>query len=249
MNIVTTETAESAGVAAADLVLGSLDRRPDAMLGVATGGSPEPLYAELARRAALGVIDLSNRAAFALDEYVGLPEEHPESYHSVVDREVARPLHLNPDAVHVPDGSAIDLDAAAVSYEQALRAAGSRVQILGIGRNGHIGFNEPGSSPASRTRVVRLTDETRLANSRFFPSVDDVPTHAMTQGIETILAATTIVLIAHGYEKAAAIAAAVRGPEDPAVPASILQRHPDVHIVVDAAAASLLGSDRFARAV
>lgn len=240
MRVTTASSAEEAGALAAVEVAAALAADPDAVLGVATGSSPGALYRALARDVAAGRLDLARRPAYALDEYVGLASEHPESYRSVVERDVTVPLRLDPARVHVPDGTAVDLDAAAADYERAVRAHERRVQVIGIGANGHIGFNEPGSSWDSRTRVVELAADTRAANSRFFPSLDDVPTHAVTQGISTILTATTIVLVAHGTAKAEAVAAAVHGLEDPALPASALQRHPDVRLFLDTDAAHLL---------
>jgi glucosamine-6-phosphate deaminase len=236
----TASSPDQAGALAATAVLEALVAEPRAALGVATGGSPQPLYASLARLVGDEGVDLRSRTAYALDEYIGMPPDHPESYHAVVARDVTGPLRLRPELVHVPNGAAEDPVAAAAAYEEAVRAHGPRVQVIGIGANGHIGFNEPGSARDSVTRVVELTAETRAANSRFFASVDEVPTHAISQGIGTILAASTIVLIAHGATKAEAVAAAITGPETTDVPASFLRSHPDVRVFLDEASASLL---------
>jgi len=214
---------------------------PGVVIGVATGGSPLSLYAHLASRVEAGTLDLSEASAFALDEYVGLPIEHPESYYSVIDRTVTKPLHLDPARVHVPNGSLEGLETAGQRYDAAIVAAGGvDVQILGIGANGHIGFNEPTSSLHSRTRVKTLTPQTRADNTRFFDSEDDVPRHCITQGIGTIMEARALVLVANGAHKADAIAAMVEGPVTSWCPASVLQMHPRATVIIDEAAAGRL---------
>jgi len=214
---------------------------PGVVIGVATGGSPLSLYAHLAALVEAGSLDLSGASAFALDEYVGLPVQHPESYHSVIDRTVTKPLHLDPARVHVPDGSLEGLETAGQRYDAAIVAAGGvDVQILGSGSNGHIGFNEPTSSLHSRTRVKTLTPRTRADNARFFDSEADVPMHCITQGIGTIMEARNLVLVATGEHKADAVAAMVEGPVSSWCPASILQMHPRATVIVDEAAASRL---------
>lgn len=233
--------ASAVGEAAAELVVAGLADREAPVLGVATGSSPLTTYAALERQVRAVQLDLSGASAFALDEYVGLPADHPESYRSVVDREVTTPLGLDASKVSVPNGTAEDLDAACREYEAAIQAAGGvDVQILGIGSNGHIGFNEPGTPTASRTRVAYLAPSTRQDNARYFPSLSDVPERCITQGIGTILEARAIVLVASGEAKAAAVARAVSGEPDIACPASALQSHPRAFFVLDAAAASLL---------
>jgi glucosamine-6-phosphate deaminase len=181
----------------------------------------------------------------ALDEYVGIPEPDPASYHSFVRREIAVPLGIRPENLFVPDGNAPDLTAACAAFEDAVRSLGGvGIQLLGIGRNGHVGFNEPGSPFGSRTRIARLSPTTRADNARFFPRPEDVPTHCLTQGLGTILDAARLLLVASGPHKAGAVAAAVEGPVTEACPASVLQRHPDTTVIVDrAAAAGLRGID------
>lgn len=211
------------------------------VLGLATGSSPLAIYRELQALVQAGRLDLGSASAFALDEYVGLAYEHPESYHSVIARTVTEPLGLDPDRVHVPDGRAEDVEAACARYEAAIAAAGGvDVQILGIGSNGHIGFNEPTSSFASRTRIKTLAERTRIDNQRFFDSLDEVPTHCLTQGLGTIMAAAHVLLVAQGEAKAPAIAATVEGPVAAVCPGSILQLHQRATVVVDEAAASQL---------
>lgn len=239
MEVVIMPSGTEVGLLAARTITHLLSRRPDAVLGLATGSSPLAIYAALAAHVRDGTLDTSRVSAFALDEYVGIPAGHPESYASVIHREVTLPLHLDPERVRVPDGRAVDLEAAAERYEQAIRAAGGvDLQILGIGANGHVGFNEPTSSFASRTRIKTLTERTRADNARFFDSLDEVPTHCLTQGLGTIMDARSLLLVAQGPQKAAAVAAAVEGPVTSMCPASILQHHQHATVVVDEAAAA-----------
>ena len=239
MEVVILPSAAEVGVLAARKILHLVSRQPDAVLGLATGSSPLGVYAALAAHVREGRLDTSAVSAFALDEYVGIPVEHPESYASVIHREVTVPLHLDPARVQVPDGRATDVEAACARYEEAIRAAGGvDLQILGIGANGHVGFNEPTSSFASRTRIKTLTERTRADNARFFDSPDDVPTHCLTQGLGTISDARELLLVAQGSQKAAAVAAAVEGPLTSMCPGSILQLHRRVTVMVDEAAAA-----------
>ena len=230
---------QEAGALVADEIVRLLRRRPDAVLGLATGSTPLPVYEALRPRVV--DVDVSRVRGFALDEYVGLDPAHPESYRSVIAREVVEPLGLDPALVHVPDGRPQGIETAGETYEEAIRAAGGvDLQILGIGTDGHIGFNEPGSSFASLTRVKTLTPETRADNARFFDAIDDVPRHCITQGLGTILRARHLVLLAFGESKAAAVAGAVEGPVTAMLPGSAVQLHPHVTVVVDEAAAARL---------
>lgn len=216
-------------------------RGPRAVLGVATGSSPLTTYAELARMVAAGELDFSHASAFALDEYGGLGPDDPRSYAATIREEVTVPLGFDPSRVHVPDGAADDLFAAAESYDVAIREAGGvDVQLLGVGTNGHIGFNEPTSSLASRTRVKVLTEQTRIDNARFFDRLDDVPALCLTQGLGTIMEARSVVVLATGESKAEAIAGIVEGPVTAMCPGSILQWHPATTVIIDEAAASRL---------
>ncbi|GIG54719.1 glucosamine-6-phosphate deaminase [Demequina activiva] len=234
------DSKEAGAAVVADHIAALVRRVPTATLGVATGSTPLPVYAALAERAAAGT-DFTRASAFALDEYVGLPAGHPESYRSVIDREVTGPLGLDPEHVRVPDGSETGIETAGERYEQAIIAGGGvDVQLLGIGTTGHLGFNEPGSSFASLTRVKTLTEQTRRDNARFFDSLNDVPMHCVTQGLGTILRARHLVLLAFGEGKAEAIAGAVEGPVSASMPGSAIQLHPHVTVVLDDAAASAL---------
>lgn len=237
--VVIVATREDAGALVADEIVRLIRRRPDAVLGLATGSTPLPVY--LALREALVGVDVSRVRGFALDEYVGLDPAHPESYRSVITREVIEPLGLDPARVRVPNGALEGIEHAGADYEAAIESSGGiDLQLLGIGTDGHIGFNEPGSSFASLTRVKTLTTQTRVDNARFFDSVDDVPRHCITQGLGTILRARHLVLLAFGEGKAEAVAGALEGPVSAMLPGSAIQLHPHATVVVDEAAASRL---------
>jgi glucosamine-6-phosphate deaminase len=224
-----------AGALAADRIARLVAGRPDAVLGLATGSTPLSTWSALAALR----LDLGRVRGFALDEYIGLPAGHPESYRAVITREVVEPLGLDPSLVHVPGDDGGPVEGAGERYEAAIAAAGGvDLQILGIGRTGHIGFNEPGSSLTSRTRVKTLTEQTRVDNARFFDSIDQVPRHCLTQGLGTILDARQLVLLAFGAGKADAVAAAVEGPLTASLPGSAIQLHPRVLVIVDEAAAA-----------
>lgn len=235
--IVIVRDADEAGRLAAEAILRRIAGRAEPVLGVATGSTPLTTYRALADTGA----DLRHVRAFALDEYVGLPEDHPERYRAVLEHELIEPLDLDPDLLQVPDGDPAGLADAGARYEERIRAAGGiDVQLLGIGSDGHIGFNEPGSSLASRTRVKTPAPRTRSDNARFFASPDEVPLHCVTQGLGTILDARHLVLLAFGEGKAAAVAGAVEGPVSAGLPASVIQLHPSVTVLVDESAASRL---------
>ena len=239
MEIVILPTPAEVGRLAARKIAQIITRKPDAVVGLATGSSPLAIYAELADQVEAGALDARSVRGVALDEYVGIPADHPESYLSVITRQVTRPLGLDPGNVYVPDGRAADIPAACAAYEANIRDLGGvDIQILGIGANGHIGFNEPTSSFASRTRIKTLAPQTRADNARFFASADDVPTHCLTQGLGTIMDARELVLVAQGEAKAAAIAAAVEGPVTSVCPGSVLQFHQHAYVIIDEAAAS-----------
>lgn len=240
VEVVILDSLEEAGELVASQVAGLVADRPAPVLGLATGSSPLPLYRALERRVAAG-LDLRRLRCFALDEYVGLAPSDPRSYAATIQREVSVPLGLDPSRVHVPDGSSEDLPRAAEDYESLIAAAGGvDLQVLGIGTQGHLGFNEPGSSLSSRTRVKTLTEQTRSDNARFFESADSVPHHCLTQGLGTILDARALVLFASGESKAAAVAAAVEGGLSSFCPASVLQLHQHATVYLDEAAASRL---------
>ena len=240
MEVVIAPAAELARLAA-DAVEELLRAVPQAVLGLATGSSPLAVYDELASRHAEGLSFASARA-FMLDEYVGLPSHHPERYRNVIEKELTSRVDFAPGAVQGPDGLAADLPAACAAYEASIADAGGvDLQILGIGTHGHIAFNEPGSSLASRTRIKTLTKQTREDNARFFGGfVDDVPRHCLTQGLATIMSARHLVLLASGRAKAEAVHQLVEGPVSAMWPATIMQLHPHATVLVDDAAASRL---------
>jgi glucosamine-6-phosphate deaminase len=219
-----------------------LTRKPDAVLGLATGSSPLAIYDELVSRFEAGLMSFRQARGFTLDEYVGLPADHPERYRNVIDKVLVSRVDFAPGAVLGPDGLADDIPAACAAYEAAIRDAGGvDVQILGIGTDGHIAFNEPGSSLASRTRIKTLTRQTRIDNARFFGGdVDSVPTHCLTQGLATIMEARHVMLVATGGRKAEAVHHLVEGPVSAMWPATVLQHHPHVTVLLDDSAAQRL---------
>jgi glucosamine-6-phosphate deaminase len=227
---------------AADAVEGLLRAEPGTVLGLATGSSPLAVYDELARRHAQEGLSFARARAFMLDEYVGLGADHPERYRNVIEKQFAARVDLAPGAVQGLDGLAADLPAACAAYEAAITDAGGvDLQLLGIGTDGHIAFNEPGSSLASRTRIKTLTKQTREDNARFFGgSVEQVPRHCLTQGLATIMSARHLVLLASGRAKAEAVHQLVEGPISAMWPATIMQTHPHATVLVDDAAASRL---------
>jgi len=242
MEIVILPDSAAIGSLGADAITNLLQRKPHAVLGLATGSSPLAIYDELTARCSTGTVSFANASGFTLDEYVGLPADHPESYRNVINKDFVSRVDFVPGAVHGPDGRAEDIPAACAAYEAAIAAAGGvDLQILGIGTDGHIGFNEPGSSLASRTRIKTLTTQTRIDNARFFDGdLDAVPTHCLTQGLATILAARHVVLVAIGSGKAEAVHHLVEGAVSALWPATILQHHPHVTVLLDSAAASRL---------
>ena len=241
MEVIITEE-ERIGELVADDIAALVARVPDAVLGLATGSSPLRIYDSVARRVDAGTLSLARARAFTLDEYVGLPAGHPAAYRTVIDADFVSRVDLPADAVQGPDGTAADLAAACAAYEAAIRDAGGvDLQILGIGTDGHIAFNEPGSSLSSRTRVKTLTEQTRRDNARFFGGdLESVPRHCLTQGLGTIMEARHIVLVATGAGKAQAVHHLVEGAVSALWPATILQHHPRVTVLIDEAAASRL---------
>jgi glucosamine-6-phosphate deaminase len=227
----------AASAVAAQIIARLLREKPNAVLGLATGSTPLHLYRELVARH----LDWRAVTTFNLDEYVGLPAEHPQSYHAFMWEHLFRHLNIARARVHLPDGMAADIPRFCAEYEERIRAAGGiDLQVLGIGSDGHIGFNEPSSSLGSRTRLKTLTPETIRDNARFFGSEAAVPPHVITMGIGTILEARQVLLLAFGANKADAIAAAVEGPVTSQNPASALQLHRTVKVCLDEAAAAKL---------
>ena len=242
MEVIILEDAAEIGAIGAGAVVALLDRKPDAVLGLATGSSPTAIYDELAARCDAGAISFRQSRGFILDEYVGLPADHPQRYRNVIDAVFASRVDFAHGAVQGPDGLAADVPAACAAYENAIRGAGGvDLQILGIGTDGHIAFNEPGSSLASRTRIKTLTRQTRTDNARFFGGdVESVPTHCLTQGLGTISEARHVILVATGGSKAEAVHHLVEGAVSAMWPATVLQLHPHVTVLLDDAAAGRL---------
>lgn len=225
----------------ADLIHDMMRENPSAVLGLATGGTPVGVYRLMVERFQAGQMNFSKVTTFNLDEYVGLGPEHDQSYRYFMQQQLFDHVNVLQERTHVPDGLAANIENHVADYEQQiLRSGGIDLQLLGIGNNGHIAFNEPGSPIESRTRLVDLTENTIEANSRFFESAAEVPRHAITMGIGTILESRRIVLMATGKSKAKVIQSAVEGPVAVANPASLLQRHARVTFVLDPDSASEL---------
>jgi len=241
MEILIRPDADQASRLAARIVARTVRQNPRAVLGFATGQTPLPLYRELVRMHREDGLDFSAVTSFNLDEYVGLAPSHPQSYHAAMWANLFGRINIAPERVFIPDGLAVDIPAACRAYEESIRKAGGiDVQILGIGTDGHIGFNEPTSSLASRTRIKTLTAQTRRDNAEFFGGEYKVPHHVITMGLGTILEARTCLLLAFGKTKAAAVAKTVEGPVTAMVPASVLQLHQRAILLLDEDAASEL---------
>jgi glucosamine-6-phosphate deaminase len=241
MEVIIQPDAVAASTVAARLVARRIKEKPDAVLGLATGSTPLKLYKELVRLHGEEGLDFSRTTTFNLDEYVGLPPDHPQSYSRFMHQNLFDRLNIPRSNIHIPDGMTADIPAFCAEYEDKIaQAGGIDIQILGIGSDGHIGFNEPTSSLASRTRIKTITEETRRDNARFFGSEEDVPRHVITMGVGTIMEARTCILMAFGKGKADAIVRTVEGPVTSMVPASALQFHPVVKLIIDTAAASQL---------
>jgi len=229
------------GRRAAQIIAEMIAAKPQAVLGLATGGTPEGCYAELVRMHGEEGLDFHLITTFNLDEYVGLPPSHEQSYHYYMNDKLFNHINIDKKRVHIPDGLAPVPKELCDAYEKLIKSSGGiDLQLLGIGRNGHIGFNEPGSPLDSRTRAVDLSEETRRDNCRFFGSIDQVPRQAITMGLATIMDARRILLLASGVNKAWAVEQAIKGPVTVKVPASILQRHRDCTFLLDREAASTI---------
>ncbi len=242
MEIIIKPTPESCGVFAAQTIAKLVREKPDAVLGLATGSTPLGTYRELVRLHREEALNFSGVTTFNLDEYVGIAPEHPHSYHAFMWEHFFSQVNVPRERIHIPNGQAHDVPGECARYEYAISSAGGLdLQILGIGRDGHIGFNEPSSSLASRTRIKTLTDQTRRDNARFFGGdLARVPMHCITMGVGTIMEARQVLLLAFSANKANAIAAAVEGPITAMIPASVLQMHPVAKAILDEEAAAKL---------
>lgn len=226
------------------LLLERIKEQPEIVLGLATGGTMEPIYERFVQQARQERLDVSRLTSFNLDEYVGLSPEHPKSYAAYMRQHLFRHLRFDASRLHLPDGQAEDLDAHCREYSASLgRHGGIALQLLGVGSNGHIGFNEPGTAFDSQCHVVHLSERTRIDNSRFFAGNAIVPASAITMGMGEIMAAREILLIATGESKAPIVAEWYRSDITETIPFTILKRHPRVKIILDEAAASLLPAD------
>lgn len=226
---------------AAQIILGKWRKKNNLVLGLATGRTPLGVYAKLIELYKKGEIDFADVTAFNLDEYLGLKEDHPQSFALYMTKNLYSQVNIKKDNIHRLYGTPDDIEDHCRQYEERIRSAGGiDVQILGVGSNGHIGFNEPSSSLASRTRVKTLTADTIEANKRHFEDEREVPRFCLTMGIGTIMEAKTILLLAFGQNKSEAIARSVEGPVTASVPGSVLQLHPEVKIIIDEEAASRL---------
>ncbi|CAK7016351.1 MAG: putative glucosamine-6-phosphate deaminase 2 [Paraeggerthella hongkongensis] len=242
MNIIIADTYEEMSRKAADVIADCLAKDPSCVLGLATGSTPIGLYAELVRDCEAGKISFADATTFNLDEYRGLDPRHDQSYRYFMQQNLFDHVNVDVARTHVPDGSNPDADAACAAYEEAIaQAGGVDLQLLGLGHNGHIGFNEPCDCFPVDTHVVELTESTIQANSRLFDSIDEVPREAYTMGIGTIMRAAKVLVVANGEGKAQIVRDAFFGPVTPQVPASVLQLHPDVTVIVDKEAGALLG--------
>lgn len=241
MEVIVKENYEEMSKLAAEIIAEVVRKKPNAVLGLATGSTPAGTYKELIRLYKKEGLDFSKVKTFNLDEYVGLRPDHDQSYRYFMNENLFNHINIKPKNTHVPDGMAKDIEAHCQWYEEEIKKAGGLdVQLLGIGGNGHIAFNEPGSSLGSRTRAKTLDEKTRQDNARFFKSIDEVPKYALTMGIGTIMEARCLILLANKENKADAIAKTVEGPITAMVPATIVQLHPKAIIIVDRAAAGKL---------
>lgn len=234
---------EEVSKAAAAIVIKEMIQKPNACLGLATGTTPIGLYQNLIKAYNDFIISFKDVKTFNLDEYVGIDKNHKESYYSFMHRHLFDHVDIKEENINIPEGNIDELHTLAKAYNDKMFGNQRDLQILGIGSNGHIGFNEPGSDLGNQTFIVKLDEQTRKDNSRFFDSIDEVPTHAITMGIKNIMYSKKILLIASGKSKSEAIYKMAYGKVDESVPASILQLHPNVIVIVDEDAASLLSME------
>lgn len=241
MNIVFVKDYQEMSKKAANIVAGQIYINPKSVIGLATGSTPLGMYKELIKMHNEEDLSFSEVITFNLDEYIGLSKENPNSYHYYMMENFFKHLDIKQENINIPNSDIVDIDHECHEYETKIVASGGiGLQVLGIGKNGHIGFNEPDISFEATTHQVKLDEETILANSRFFANINDVPRYAISMGIKTIMFARKILLLANGEEKAEAIYKAVKGPITPDVPASILQLHKDVTMLIDQGASSVL---------
>lgn len=241
MNIVVCNDKKEFDQKAAQILASQIKNKPNSVIGLATGSTPVGMYHELIKMYENKELSFEQVTTFNLDEYVGLDKEHPQSYHAFMFENLFNHVDIKKENVNLPDGQAEDLEQECAAYDKKIKEAGGiDLQVLGIGHNGHIGFNEPKTPFESLTHVVDLDERTIQANSRFFDSIDQVPRKAVSMGIKSIMQAQKILFMATGADKAEIVAKALQGPVTPEVPASVLQLHPNVTVVLDKEAASKL---------
>lgn len=234
MKIVKVKNYDELSELAANMLIERIEKVEKPVVGLATGSTPEGMYANLVKKYKAGEISFANVVTFNLDEYAGLSKDDPMSYQYFMYKNLFKDVDIKSENIHIPNGLAEDLEKECEQYEVLIQQEGKiDVQILGLGLNGHIGFNEPGTSFDSRTHVVELEESTRIANSRFFNSLDEVPKKALTMGIGTIMEAKEIIFIVNGEKKADILRKVVHGEVTENVPASILQRHPNITLITD----------------
>ncbi|MBX4263951.1 glucosamine-6-phosphate deaminase [Clostridium estertheticum] len=241
MRIIVVDNYEEMSKKAALMVASQVMLKPDSVLGLATGDTPLGMYEELVKLYNKKEVDFKEVRTFNLDEYYGLDPENPQSYYSFMNKNLFDKVDISKNNINMPDGMVKDVNDFCLLYENKIKLLGGiDMQVLGIGGNGHIGFNEPNVNFEAQTHLVNLDEQTIEANSRFFKSIEEVPVKAVSMGIKTIMNSKKIILLANGLNKAEAIAKAVNGKINPSIPASILQLHNDVTIIIDKEAASLL---------
>ena len=241
MRVIVTNSYDEMSKEAAKIVAGQIYLKPDSVLGLATGSTPLQMYKKLIAVHEMVGLDFSQVTSFNLDEYIGMSPDNPQSYHYFMKHNFFDFINIKPENIFIPDGMAKDIDAEGRRYDTLIEEKGGiDLQILGIGRNAHIGFNEPDIKFEATTHKVKLDDETIEANSRFFENESEVPRYAISMGIKTIMLAKKVVLLASGSNKAEAVYNAVYGSISPSAPASILQLHRDVTVIVDKEAGALL---------
>lgn len=245
MRIIVCDNYDLLSKKAAQIVGSQMILNPKSILGLATGSTPIGMYKNLIKMYEEGLIDFSKTTTFNLDEYYQLPINNDQSYHYFMDENLFNHININRENIHIPNGMADDIDAECVLYDKMIDDNGIDIQVLGIGNNAHIGFNEPTINFNKGTHIVTLDESTREANARFFNSIDEVPTKAITMGTGSIFKSKKILLLASGANKAEAIYNTVHGKVTPEVPSSILQFHKDVIIILDKEAASLLNENDY----
>ncbi|MDZ5710691.1 glucosamine-6-phosphate deaminase [Jeotgalibacillus haloalkalitolerans] len=248
MKLMLTKDYDELSKCGADLIMAQINAKQDSVLGLATGSSPLGCYQELIQRCQNNLVTFKYVSSLNLDEYIGLSPEHQQSYRYFMNHHFFNQININQNHTYLPNGVHPNLEQACIEYETKIDQVGPPdIQILGIGANGHIGFNEPGSSFSSYTHIVKLAHSTRQANARFFRSIDEVPTHAITMGISSILKSKKIILMASGQQKAEAIKRLLDGEKNEQFPASSLFDHPDVTLIVDKEAYELVETENLAR--